>query len=158
LCWNLNYAKFVGKSIPSETPLILQHRNTKAGNNCELPKAPELTSTPHTASRRVFNASVFTDHVSKWKEMVLRVQGVPCPVFASFTLAFALQLRKKHRKTSVKVRKTSITVQYTYYQNTHTLQNTYITKHTHTTKHIHTLQNTHITKLHMKYVSFRSSA
>jgi hypothetical protein len=27
----------------------------------------------------------------------------PCPVFAGFTLAFALQLRKKHRKTSVKV-------------------------------------------------------
>jgi hypothetical protein len=27
----------------------------------------------------------------------------PCPVFASFTLAFALQLRKKHGKTSVTV-------------------------------------------------------
>jgi hypothetical protein len=47
----------------------------------------------------------------------------PCPVFASFTLAFALQLRKKHgktsvtvRKTSVRLRKTSVTVQYTYYQ------------------------------------------
>ena len=32
----------------------------------------------------------------------------PCPVFASFTLAFALQLRKKHEKTSVRVRKTSV--------------------------------------------------
>ena len=31
-----------------------------------------------------------------------------CPVFASFTLAFALQLRKKHRKTLVRVRKTSV--------------------------------------------------
>jgi len=53
-----------------------------------------------------------------------------CPVFASFTLAFALQLRKKHgktsfrvrktsvrvRKTSVRVRKTSARVQYKYYQ------------------------------------------
>jgi len=29
----------------------------------------------------------------------------PCPVFASFTLAFALQPRKKHGKTSVRVRK-----------------------------------------------------
>jgi hypothetical protein len=29
----------------------------------------------------------------------------PCPVFASFTLAFALQLRKKHGKTSVRVEK-----------------------------------------------------
>jgi hypothetical protein len=32
----------------------------------------------------------------------------PCPVFASFTLAFALQLRKNHGKTSVRVRKTSV--------------------------------------------------
>jgi predicted secreted Zn-dependent protease len=70
----------------------------------------------------------------------------PCPVFASFTLAFALQLRKKHGKTSVRVRKTSVRVQYTYYQKhphitkplqTHTLQNVHIHKHTHT----HTLQN-----------------
>jgi hypothetical protein len=27
----------------------------------------------------------------------------PCPVFARITLAFALQLRKKHGKTSVRV-------------------------------------------------------
>jgi hypothetical protein len=27
----------------------------------------------------------------------------PCPVFAIYTLAFALQLRKKHGKTSVRV-------------------------------------------------------
>jgi hypothetical protein len=27
----------------------------------------------------------------------------PCPVFASYTLAFALQLRKKHGKTAVRV-------------------------------------------------------
>jgi hypothetical protein len=36
----------------------------------------------------------------------------PCPVFASFTLEFALQLRKKHGKTAVRVRKTSVRVQY----------------------------------------------
>jgi hypothetical protein len=30
----------------------------------------------------------------------------PCPVYANFTLAFALQLRKKHGKTTVRVRKT----------------------------------------------------
>ena len=36
----------------------------------------------------------------------------PCPVFASFTLAFALQLRKKHGKTSFRLRKTSVKVQY----------------------------------------------
>jgi len=27
----------------------------------------------------------------------------PCPVFVSYTLEFALQLRKKYRKTSVRV-------------------------------------------------------
>jgi hypothetical protein len=70
-----------------------------------------------------------------------------CPVFASFTLAFAIQLRKKHEKTSVRVRKPSVRlrktlvkVQYTYYQNTHTLQNPHIHKHTHT----------HITKQYKK--------
>jgi hypothetical protein len=30
------------------------------------------------------------------------VECGPCPVFESFTLAFALQLKKKHGKTSVK--------------------------------------------------------
>jgi hypothetical protein len=29
----------------------------------------------------------------------------PCPVFANYTLAFALQLREKHGKTSVRVAK-----------------------------------------------------
>jgi len=46
----------------------------------------------------------------------------PCPVFASFTLALTLQMRKKTsvrvKKTSVGVRKTSVRVQYTYYQST----------------------------------------
>jgi len=34
----------------------------------------------------------------------------PCHIFASFILAFALQLRKNHRKTSVRLRKTSVRV------------------------------------------------
>ena len=41
-------------------------------------------------------------------------------------MAFALQLRKKHGKTSVRVRKTSVTVHYTYYR-----------KHPHITKPSH---------------------
>ena len=72
----------------------------------------------------------------------------PCPVFASFTLEFALQLRKKHgkpsvrvRKPSVRLRKTSVRVQYAYYQ-----------KHPHITKpsQTHTLQKPliHTTKQH----------
>jgi len=31
-----------------------------------------------------------------------------CPVFVSFTLEIASQLRKKHRKMSVRVKKTSV--------------------------------------------------
>jgi hypothetical protein len=75
----------------------------------------------------------------------------PCPVFASFTLAFALQLRKKHGKTSVRVRKTSVRlrktsrVQYTNYQNTHALQNPH--KHTHYKTHTYTHTHAHFTAL-----------
>jgi hypothetical protein len=76
----------------------------------------------------------------------------PCNVFASFTLAFDLQLRKKHGKSSVRVRKTkirliktSVRVQHTYYQNrphitkpsqTHTFPNPHIQTHArpHTTE------------------------
>jgi hypothetical protein len=48
---------------------------------------------------------------------------------------------KKHGKTSVRLRKTSVRIQYTYYQNTHILQNPH--KHTHYKTHTytHTLQN-----------------
>jgi hypothetical protein len=60
----------------------------------------------------------------------------PCPVFASFTLAFALQLRKKHGKPSVRVRKTSVRVQYKHYKKT-----THYKTHTYTHIHTHTLQN-----------------
>jgi len=77
----------------------------------------------------------------------------PCPVFVSFTLAFGLQLRKKHGKTSVRVRETSVSVEYAHYQNTYTLQypntNTRITKptHKHTDYKTHTYTpHTHITK------------
>jgi hypothetical protein len=66
----------------------------------------------------------------------------PCPVFASFTLAFALQLRKKHGKTSVRVRKTSVksTVYILPKIPTHykTLTNTHITKPTHTHTRVET--------------------
>jgi len=38
-----------------------------------------------------------TTQITNWEEYG------PCPVFACYTLAFALQLRKKHGKTSVRV-------------------------------------------------------
>jgi hypothetical protein len=61
----------------------------------------------------------------------------PCPVFASFTLAFALHLRKKHGKPqgekNLSQVKKNLRVQYTYYQNTHTFTKT----PTHLPKHPH---------------------
>jgi uncharacterized lipoprotein len=44
----------------------------------------------------------------------------PCPIFASYTLAFALQLRKKHRQTSVRVAARTTQAQY----NTRTMNST----------------------------------
>ena len=40
-----------------------------------------------------------TTQLTNWEECG------PCPVFVSYTLAFVLQLRKKHGKTSVRVAK-----------------------------------------------------
>ena len=40
--------------------------------------------------------------INTWNNTIKEECG-PCPVFARYTLAFALQLRKKHGKTSVRV-------------------------------------------------------
>jgi len=53
---------------------------------------PGSSSTVHIYTRTVHGTTPLN-----WEECG------PCPVFASFTLAFALQLKKKHRKTSVRV-------------------------------------------------------
>jgi len=101
---------------------------------------------------------ITTKYNNRTTQITINVEECgPCPVFASFTLAFALQLRKKDgkpsvrlKKTSVRLRKTSVRVQYTYYQNTHILQNPHkhthyknlhTHTHTHTHIHTHTLQN-----------------
>jgi hypothetical protein len=72
----------------------------------------------------------------------------PCPVFASFTLAFFLTTEEKAQKNLSQgkinlshVNKSLSQSQYTYYQDTHTLQNQHkhtITKPTHTHTHTHT--------------------
>jgi len=96
---------------------------------------------------------IYTQTIHRTTQITTNVEECgPCPVFASFTLAFALQLSKKHEKTSARLRKTSVRVQYTYYQNTHTLQNPHKHTHyktniyTHTHRHTHTHTHTYITK------------
>jgi hypothetical protein len=94
------------------TVLKLRHRYD-IFINCNWVVNPGGSSTVHIYTQTIRTTQI-TTNVEECE---------PCPVFASFTLAFALQLRKKHGKTTVRVRKTSVRVQYTYYQNTHTLQN-----------------------------------
>jgi len=87
---------------------------------------------------------IYTQTIHRTTQIQTNVEECgPCPVFASFTLAFALQQRKKHgktsvraKKTSVKLRKTSVKVQYTYYQ-----KHPHITKplQTHTFMHLSTV-------------------
>jgi len=73
-----------------------------------------------------------------------------CPVFASFTLVFALQLRRKHGKTSVRVKKNLSQVKRNLSQGTVCIlpkhSHAYILpKHPHKLpKHPHYYQNTHM--------------
>jgi len=52
---------------------------------------------------------IYTQTIHRTTQITTNVEECgPCFVFASFTLVFALQLRKKHGKTSVRVIKTSV--------------------------------------------------
>jgi len=79
---------------------------------------------------------IFThkQYTQQHKEKTILEECGLCPVFASFTLAFALQLMKKHRKTSVGGKKNlSQSTVYILPKHPHVLKPT----HTNT----HTLQN-----------------
>ena len=107
---------------------------------------PGSSSTAHSYTQTVHRTTQWI-----WEECW------PCPVFASYTLASALQLRKKHGKTSVRVaeecqhRNKVQTIQNTVNASTHitkthtpTHTHPHITKPTHT--HTHTYTHPHITK------------
>jgi len=52
---------------------------------------------------------IYTQTIHRTTQITSNVEECGlCPVFASFTLAFALQLRYKHGKTSDRVRETSV--------------------------------------------------
>jgi hypothetical protein len=69
----------------------------------------------------------------------------PCPVFASYTLAFALQLRKKHRKTSVGVveKCPDIPVAVVQYTFTHKQYTEYTERNIHNNKNTEANKRTH---------------
>jgi hypothetical protein len=72
---------------------------------------PDGSSTVHIYTQTIHRTAQLTTNLK---------ECVPCPVFASFTLTFAIQLRKKHGKTSIRVAEE--------YTHTHT--------HTHITNNI----------------------
>jgi hypothetical protein len=91
---------------------------------------------------------IYTQTIHRTTQIQTNVEECgPCPVFASFTLAFAFNWGKSSEKTSFRVRKTSVTLQYTYYQKhphitkpsqAHTLQNPLTHTHTHARARAHT--------------------
>jgi uncharacterized integral membrane protein len=66
---------------------------------------------------------IYTQTIHSTTQLIWK-RGGACPVFASYTLSFALQLRKKHGKTSVGVERVPVGTMKTEY----TEQNIYINK------------------------------
>jgi len=72
---------------------------------------PGGSSTVHIYTQTIHKTTQLTTWVGRLSG--IRTQSgqtnweecVPCPIFASYTLAFTLPLRKKHRETSVRVAK-----------------------------------------------------
>jgi hypothetical protein len=68
---------------------------------------PGGSSTVHIYTQTVHRTTQNKQYIEQHKNFenntkILEERG-PCPDLASYTLAFALQLRKKHGKTSVRV-------------------------------------------------------
>jgi hypothetical protein len=78
-------------AVTLEIPLTLIYLLTAIG----FTPSGNITVHIHTQTIYVHR----TTQLTNWEACGL------CPVFASYTLAFALQLRKKHGKTSVRVAK-----------------------------------------------------
>jgi len=64
---------------------------------------PSGSSTIHIYTQTVHRTTQLTQTIHRVTQLTNWEECGPCPVFASYTLAFALQLRKKHGKTSVRV-------------------------------------------------------
>ena len=74
---------------------------------------PGGSSTVHIYTKTVHRKTQLTQTIHRTTQLTNWEECGPCPVFASYTVAFALQLRKKHGKTSVRVGKSSVRVEET---------------------------------------------
>ena len=61
------------------------------------------SSTVHIYTQTIHRTIQSTQTVHRKTQLTNWEECGPCPVFGSYTLAIALQLRKKHGKTSVRV-------------------------------------------------------
>jgi len=64
---------------------------------------PGGSSTVHIYTQIIHRTTQLTQTIHRTTQWTNWGECGPCPVFARYTLAFALQLRKKHGKTSVRV-------------------------------------------------------
>jgi len=60
-------------------------------------------STVHMYTQTIHRTTQLTQTIHRTTQLTNWEECGPCPVLASYTLAFALQLRKKHGKTSLRV-------------------------------------------------------
>ena len=64
---------------------------------------PGGSSTVHIYTQTVRRTTQSTQTIHRTTQLTDGEECGPCPIFAGFTLAFALQLGKKHGRTSVRV-------------------------------------------------------
>jgi len=64
---------------------------------------PGGSSTVHIYTQTIHRTTQLTQAIHRTTQLTNWGKSGRCPVFASYTLAFALQLWKKHGKTSVRV-------------------------------------------------------
>jgi hypothetical protein len=64
---------------------------------------PGGSSTVHIYTQTIHRTARSTQTIHRKTQFTLQEECGPCPVFAKYNLAFALQLREKHGKTSVRV-------------------------------------------------------
>ena len=62
--------------------------------------SPGGSSTVHIYTQTIHRTTQNKQYIEQYNNLG---ECGPCPVFASYNLVFALQLRKKHGKTSVRV-------------------------------------------------------
>jgi hypothetical protein len=69
----------------------------------EIGLTPGGSSTLHIYKQTIHRTTQSTQTIHRSTQVTNSEECGPCPVFARCTLAFALQLRKKHGETSVRV-------------------------------------------------------